>query len=80
MLKYEYLTMDCRIWEKDTKNIYHWRLVVRRNPVTKSDYKYSLCNTDKSVPLQRLAFMQAQRYWVERMFENAKGQMWDGRL
>jgi SRSO17 transposase len=74
MLEYEYLTIDCWVWEKDTKNIYRWRLVVRRNPATKSDYKYSLSNSEKSVPLQRLAFMQAQRYWVERTFEDAKGE------
>jgi hypothetical protein len=35
VLEYEYLTVDCWIWEKDTKNVYRWRLVVRRNPVTK---------------------------------------------
>ena len=74
MLEYEYLTLDCWIWEKDTMNVYRWRLVVRRNPETKSDYKYSLSNSEKTVPLQRLAYMQAQRYWVERTFEDAKGE------
>lgn len=74
VLEYEYLTIDCWVWEKDTKNVYRWRLVVRRNPETKSDYKYSLSNSQKTVSLQRLAYMQAQRYWVERMFEDAKGQ------
>jgi SRSO17 transposase len=74
VLEYEYLTLDCWIWEKDTMNVYRWRLVVRRNPETKSDYKYSLSNSEKTVPLQRLAYMQAQRYWVERTFEDAKGE------
>jgi len=74
ILEYEYLTVDCWIWEKDTKNVYRWRLVVRRNPVSKSDYKYSLSNVCKEVPLQRLAYMQAQRYWIERTFEDAKGE------
>lgn len=73
ILEYEYLTIDCWIWEKDTKNVYRWRLVVRRSPVSKSDYKYSLSNVGKDVPLQRLAYMQAQRYWIERTFEDAKG-------
>lgn len=54
MLEYEYLTIDCWIWEKDTKNVYRWRLIVRRIPETKSDYKYSLSNSDKMVPLQQL--------------------------
>ncbi len=74
MLVYEYLTAYCWIWEKDTGNFYRWHLLVRRNPVTKSDYKYSLCNAEKTVPLSRLAFMQGQRYWVERMFADAKGE------
>jgi SRSO17 transposase len=74
VLEYEYLTINCWIWEKETKNVYRWRLVVRRNPETKSDYKYSLSNSNETVPLQRLAYMQAQRYWVERTFEDAKGE------
>lgn len=74
ILEYDYLTVDCWIWEKDTKNMYRWRLVVRRNPVSKSDFKYSLSNVGKEMPLQRLAYMQAQRYWIERTFEDAKGE------
>lgn len=73
-LEYEYLTSICRVWEKDTENVYQWHLIVRRNPDTKSDYKYSMSNTEKSTAISRLAYMQAQRYWVERTFEDAKGQ------
>ena len=73
-LDYEYLTMYCWIWEKDTDNYYRWHLIVRRNPETKCDYKYSLCNEEKSVSIQRLAYMQGQRYWIERMFKDAKGE------
>jgi SRSO17 transposase len=73
-LVYEFLTIVCRVWEKDTKNVYQWHLIVRRDPETKSDYKYSLSNAEKSTLLPRLAYTQAQRYWVERTFEDAKGQ------
>jgi SRSO17 transposase len=73
-LVYEYLTTLCRVWEKDTQTVYLWHLIVRRNPETKSDYKYSLSNENQDVSIERLAFMQGQRYWVERTFEDAKGQ------
>jgi SRSO17 transposase len=73
-LEYEFLSMYCWIWEKDTSNYYRWHLLVRRNPETKSDYKYSLSNEEKSVSLHRLAYMQGQRYWIERMFKDAKGE------
>jgi SRSO17 transposase len=73
-LEYEYLTIRCRVWEKDTANAFEWHLVIRRVPDTKSDYKYSLSNAGKASTLARLAHMQAQRYWVERTFEDAKGE------
>lgn len=74
ILQYEYLTLYCWIWEKDTGNSFRWHLIIRRNPKTKSDYKYSLSNADKSTSLQRLAYMQGQRFWIERMFKDAKGE------
>jgi SRSO17 transposase len=70
-VEYEYLTV--RIWVYDLEyGIRQWHLIVRRDPETKSDYKYSLSNAPESTPLERLAYMQAQRYWVERSFEDAK--------
>jgi len=74
IIEYEYLTNDCWVWEKDTETVFRWRMVVRRTPNTKSDYKYSLTNFDNTVPLKRLAFLQCQRYWIERTFEDAKGE------
>ena len=56
---YEYLTT--RIWVYDQE---YWHqamsiLFVRRDPATKSDYKYSLSNASENTSLIRLAFMQA---------------------
>lgn len=68
---YEYLTT--RIWVYDQEHsVRQWYLIVRRDPATKSDYKYSLSNAPVNTSLERLAYMQAQRYWVERSFEDAK--------
>jgi hypothetical protein len=36
--------------------------------------KYTLSNAPVETPLPRLAQMQGQRYWVERAFEDAKGE------
>ena len=36
--------------------------------------KYSLSNAPADTPVLRLAQMQGQRFWVERAFEDAKGE------
>jgi hypothetical protein len=55
--------------------------------VSKSDLKYSFCNAAKDVGRLQLARMQAQRYWIERTFEDENGECgmadyevrgWDG--
>lgn len=73
-VQYEVLTQRIWVWEQDTRNCFHWHLVVRRNPVSKSDLKYSLCNAARDIGRLRLARMQSQRYWIERTFEDAKGE------
>jgi SRSO17 transposase len=86
-VQYEILTRRIWVWDQDTENYYHWHLVVRRDPVTKSDLKYSFSNAAKDVSAGRLARLQAQRYWIERTFEDAKSECgmadyevrgWDG--
>jgi hypothetical protein len=36
--------------------------------------KYGLSNAAERIPLQRLAYMQRQRYWIERAFQEAKNE------
>ena len=70
-VEYEYLLT--RVWVYYAEQgIRQWHLIVRRDPKTKSDYKYSLSNAPEDTTVERLAYMQAQRYWVERSFEDAK--------
>jgi SRSO17 transposase len=73
VLQYEVLTERIWVWEQNTENYYHWTLVVRRNPVTKTDVKYSFCNST-DFGKSRLAYMQSQRYWIERTFNDAKSE------
>lgn len=38
-----------------------------------SEIKYSLCNASEDTSLEKLAKMQSSRYWIERAFQDAKG-------
>ena len=51
-----------------------WHLVIRREVGSPKTIKYSLSNAPADTPKLQLAQMQGQRYWVERAFEDAKGE------
>lgn len=62
--------MSVRVEVRVGKHEYRtWRLVVTRE-IGGSDIKYSLTNCDGD--LATVAYMQRQRFWVERSFEDAK--------
>jgi SRSO17 transposase len=61
------------LWDGVETKANCWHLIVRREIGAKK-VKYSLCNAPESTPVRRLAFMQAQRYWIERTFQDAKNQ------
>jgi SRSO17 transposase len=65
-----------RVWVWDGKEAAArcWHLVVRREGGAPTRIKYSLSNAPADTKLQRLAEMQGGRYWVERAFEEAKGE------
>ena len=73
-LTYEVLTSRILLWQKGESKAYCWHLIVRRNPNTHGDYKYSLSNAPEKTSKKRLAYMQGQRYWIERVFEDGKSQ------
>lgn len=62
------------VWDGDEAAARCWHLVVRREVGSPKTIKYSLSNAPADTPLLRLGQMQGQRYWVERTFEDAKGQ------
>ncbi len=51
-----------------------WHLIVRREVESPKTIKYSLSNAPADTAVLRLAQMQGQRYWVERAFEDGKGE------
>ena len=62
-----------RVWlhQRGDEQAYEWHLIVTRQP---NRLKYSLSNAAPETPLERLAYMQGQRYFVERALEDAKQQ------
>jgi SRSO17 transposase len=63
------------VWDKQERQARCWTLVISRNTADKK-LKYSLSNADvDTTPLQQFASRQAQRYWVERSFQDAKSEL-----
>jgi SRSO17 transposase len=62
------------VWDGAEAAARCWHLVVRREVGAPKRIKYSLSNAPADTPLKRLAQMQGARYWVERAFEDAKGE------
>jgi SRSO17 transposase len=62
------------VWDGEEAEARCWHLIVRREVGSPKTIKYSLSNAPADTPLLQLAQMQGQRYWVERVFEDAKGE------
>jgi SRSO17 transposase len=63
------------VWDGKSERAKERVLVVSRN-LSDNKIKYSLSNVNfAKTPLERLAYMQAQRYWVERAFQDAKSEL-----
>jgi SRSO17 transposase len=61
------------VWDRKEAAGHCWHLIVRRECGSPDTIKYSLSNAPAETSPERLAFMQGQRYWVERSFQDAKG-------
>jgi SRSO17 transposase len=62
------------LWDGKEAEARKWHLVVRREVNSPKEIKYSLSNAASNTSTRRLAYMQAQRYWVERPFQDAKNE------
>lgn len=60
------------LWDKKEAQGHCWHLVVRREVNSPNTLKYSLSNAAPSISVLKLSKMQAQRYWIERAFQDAK--------
>lgn len=59
-------------WDGQEAQAHLWHLIVRRDVATPTEIQYSLSNAPAETPVSRLAFMQGQRYWVERALQMGK--------
>ena len=71
VLRVDILHRRVWLWDGKEEKAKHWHLIVRRE-INGSKTKYSLSNAPGNTSIKRLAYMQAQRYWVERSFQDSK--------
>ena len=74
-LEVEILHRRVWVWDKKGAQTQCWHLIVRREITTPTEIKYTLSNAPQRTKIQRLAFMQAQRYFVERALQDAKSEI-----
>ena len=72
-LKVEIICRRVWVWDRKEATGHCWHLIVRREIDSPDTIKFSLSNAPANTLPERLAFMQGQRYWVERSFQDAKG-------
>lgn len=72
LLTYDFL--HTKVWIKVAREETYRevRLLVRRSHTDISDIKFTVSNAADDISVQRLAYMQGQRYWVERSFRDSK--------
>lgn len=72
--------LSARVW---VRNVWVWdgkstdarrRLLIVREEAD-GTFKYSLSNAPADTSWERLAYMQAQRFWIERCFQDAKSEL-----
>ena len=61
------------LWHHDWPQARRRLLVVRQE--LDGAFKYSLTNAAADTAWERLAYMQAQRFWIERCFQDAKSEL-----
>jgi len=71
-LMVEVLSQRVWLWDGEEAAAHCWHLIVRRELGAREEIKFTLSNAPAETPLERLAVMQGQRFWVERSFQDAK--------
>jgi SRSO17 transposase len=71
-LQVDILTRRVWVWLDKKQCVRQWHLVVRRECDSQQTLKYSLSNAPAEISPERLAYMQGQRFFVERSFQDAK--------
>lgn len=73
-LEVDALRRPVLVRDEEEQSFRRWTLYVRRDVSEAGEIKYCLTNAAESVPTSVVAAMEAQRFWIERSFEDAKSQ------
>ena len=60
------------MWDKHSSTAHCWHLIGRREVGSPGTLKYCLSNAPEQTSVRKLTQMQAQRFWIERAFQDAK--------
>lgn len=63
------------VWDGEEETARRLTLYIRREVASPDEIKYGLTNAPEDRPLEDLAYMEAQRYFIEHAFEEAKSQV-----
>ena len=72
-LEYRLMVKEVWQWEKDHDKARRRLLVVRQE--ADGTFKYSLTNAAPETSWERLGYMQAHRFWIERAFQDCKSEL-----
>lgn len=68
----EALSQRVWLWDGEEAAAQCWHVIVRREIAARDEIKFTLSNAAAETPLECLAVMQGQRFWVERSFQDGK--------
>jgi hypothetical protein len=71
-LRVEVIHRHVWLWDKHGLTAHRWHLMVRREVNSPATIKYSLSNADEQTSVNKLAQMQAQRFWIERSWKSSQ--------
>lgn len=69
----QFLQRTIWLWDGKSPEAEKVHLIIRTDKgQSQSTIKYSVSNASPETSIERLAYMQCQRYWIERAFEDSK--------
>jgi len=74
-LSVEVLHQMVWLWDGEESQAHRWHLIVRREIESPQEIKYSLSNQPEETGVERLAYQQGQRYWVEHALQIGKREL-----
>jgi SRSO17 transposase len=74
VLRVRICRLQVYVWDGQSEKATCWTLLATKSLGKNPDTKISLTNAPKRTTLKRLGWMQRQRYWIERTFEDGKSE------